>query len=471
MNAEHLRVPPHSVDAEQSVLGGLMLGGEAAFAKVDGRIEASDFYRRDHRMIFAAIADLAAKGKPFDAVTMADWLVGEKEGDLAGGPAYLIGLANDTPSAANVAAYADIVREKSELRKLIDEGTKVISAAFEARKSATDIASEASHGLLQVAGRSHLAEAVSAKEIMRTWFAGLHRRYESREEYSGLRSPWQDIDDVTSGWQPGDLIVVAGRPSMGKSVFGFQAATHNAVASRKRTMVFTMEQTREQFFQRSISALSGIAHEHLRKPHLIEEDEWPLVTKFGTAMAGSPLVVDDSTALTGAQIAARAKREHMRSPLTMAVIDHLHEMGRPGDKEAVELGDNARACKRLARALGIPVILLVQLNRSNLARTDKRPNLGDLRGSGAIEEIADVVLMLHREEYYEPTTHLRGVVEVILGKGRDLPAGSTVHLQADLARMRMYGWSGPLPSPVSSTEEPRIRKSKGFDHKSKQAGA
>jgi len=166
-------------------------------------------------------------------------------------------------------------------------------------------------------------------------------------------------------------------------------------------------------------------------------------------ISASPLVIDDSTALTGGQVAARARREHMRSPLQLAVVDHLHEMGRPGKNEASELGENARSLKRMARDLGIPVILLVQLNRGNLARSDKRPNLGDLRGSGAIEEIADVVLLLHREEYYDAGTHLKGVVEVILGKGRDLPAGSTLHLEAQLPQMRMAEWEGSLPLPLS----------------------
>lgn len=445
-----LRMPPSAIEAEQSVLGGLMLGGAEAFARIDGRIEADDFYRKDHRLIFTAIADLVAKGKPFDAVTMADWLAGQGAIELAGGPNYVIDLANNTPSAANVSAYADIVLEKAELRRLIDHGTSMVGEAFAGKKSASDIAAAATHELLQVSGRGHLAEAVSAKQVAKEWFADLHRRYEQREEYSGLRSPWKVVDDVTAGWQPGDLIIVAGRPSMGKSVFGFQAAGHAALRENARTMVFSMEMRRSQFLQRAVACFGGVEHEHLRKPVLMPESDWPRVTNAMTMISASPLVIDDSTALTGGQVAARARREHMRSPLKLAIVDHLHEMGRPMKNEPSELADNTRALKRMARDLGIPVILLVQLNRGNLARSDKRPNLGDLRGSGAIEEIADVVLLLHREEYYDPGTHLKGVVEVILGKGRDLPAGSTLHLEAQLRQMRMAEWEGSLPLPMSA---------------------
>lgn len=464
---DHIRMPPHSIEAECAVLGGLMIS-PASLVKIADWLTEDDFYRKDHRAIYRAVNHLASKGEPCDSVTLGEWLRANDLADLAGGTTYVIELENTTPSAANIVAYAEIVKQKADLRREIDIGTKIVGDAFAGRLAAADIASAASHELLRLAGESRLAQSATAKQAVNAWFANLHRRYEAKEVISGLTTEWADLDDATAGWQPANLYIVAARPSMGKTVFGFQAAVFNAVRSRKRTMIFSLEMSQEEVTQRAIAYLSGVDHEHLRKPALITEEEWPRITNATADFAAAPLVIDDQPGLTGDQITARAMREHMREPLTLVATDHLHEMGRPGRNEVTELADNTRAQKRMAKTLNVPALLMAQINRANTARADNRPKLADLRGSGGIEEIADVVLMLHREEYYNAETHLRNVVEVLMAKGRDLKAGDTIHLEAQLRKMRMWNWPGALPLPTF--DEKPSKPTRGFAKARPRAG-
>lgn len=447
---EALRVPPHSIEAEQAVLGGLMLRNEALTDVVDWLSE-DDFYRRDHRIIYRAIKELATKNKPFDAVTLGEWFHVQQLASEVGGASYVIELANTTPSAANIVAYAEIVREKSALRKQIDIGMEMASAAFESKgRTAELIGAEAMQALAQLGSDSRPVGPASSKSIVGSWWADMQRRYDEHEDMSGLLTPWKVVNECTLGWQDGDLILIAGNTSMGKSVLGMQAATFNALRG-KRTLVFSLEMRSWQLVQRSVSALSEIAHRALRKPSLITEAEWPKITEAATRISSAPLDIDDQPSLTPQQIVARAKRQHMRDPLTLIVIDHLHEVRRPGRDPTNELADATAAFRTLGKELGVPVILLAQLNRGANSRPDHRPNVGDLRGSGSIGEKADVIFLLHREDYYKPDTHLKGVIELIVGKARDMERG-TLHLANRYDLMRADDWEGPLPEPKPKAE-------------------
>jgi replicative DNA helicase len=474
MNPE-ARLPPHSIEAEQAVLGGLMLRG-SALAEIADWIGEEDFYRRDHRAIYRAITQLAREGKPFDAVTLGEWFHAQNLADLVGGTSYVIELANSTPSAANIVAYADIVREKSALRREIDVATKVISAAFDpGAKTSELIAHEAAHALMQLAGNSRLAGPQSAKAAVRTWFECLHERYEAREEITGVLTPWRVVNDCVLGWQPKNLTVIAGRPGMGKTILGWQAAYFNALRG-KRTLVFSLEMSTDELIQRAVSGIGQIPHDSLRRPACMAEEDWPKVTYGLTAISEAALDIDDQPSLTAEQIIARARREHLKKPLTMILIDHLHEIKRAGRDTVNELGDAARAFKALSKELGIPVLLNAQLNRVNTTRTDRRPTLADLRASGAIEEIADIVLLVHREDYYDAKHYMRGVIELIVAKGRNLRSGETLYLANRYDEMRAVDWEGSLPKPPALDDEDgdtvkRTRRKKSIsDYAAARAG-
>jgi replicative DNA helicase len=458
---EHLRAPPHSNEAEQAVLGGLMLRGDALLEVVDWLTE-DDFYRRDHRAIYRAMCDLAQQQKPFDAVTLGEWFIAQNLADLVGGSSYVIELANTTPSAANVAAYAEIVREKSALRHLITIGTELAGEGFDAKGMTAElIAGETLRKLSQLGG-IRPAGAVSAKSIVGTWFADMQRRYDEHEDLSGLPTPWAKLNELTNGLQGGDLYFLAGRPSMGKTVLGWQLAQFNAIGGGGRTYVGSLEMRASQLVQRGVASISEIPHRSLRKPSLITDAEWGVITEAATKIGAAPLVIDDQPSLTPQQIVARIEREHMRDPLTLVVVDHLHEMRLPGKDRVNELADATGMLRTLAKKLGIPVVLLGQLNRVSTNRTgghaDRRPTMAELRGSGAIEEKADVILLLHREDYYDRSTYLKGVVEVIVEKGRDLPRGEIVYLHNRYDIMRADDWEGPLPTPKDADEKKPKRK-------------
>jgi replicative DNA helicase len=286
------------------------------------------------------------------------------------------------------------------------------------------------------------------------WFAEMQRRYEEKCDISGLLTPWKALNELTSGLQPGDLILIAGRPSMGKSILGEQLSTFNALRGN-RTDVYSLEMRAQQWIQRGVCSLSGTAHRHMQRPSLITDPEWATIMGAMERISAAPLYIDDQPQLTAQQIIARAERQHMRQPSTLIVVDHLHEIKRPGRDPVNELADAAGALRALGKKLHVPVVLLAQLNRAAANRTDHRPTMSDLRASGAVEEKADIILLLHREDYYDRSTHLKGVVEVIVEKGRDLPRGETIHLQNRFDIMRADDWEGPLPTPKSEDDKPK----------------
>lgn len=424
---ESLRLPPHSVDAEQAVLGGLMLAREA-WDKVADRITDDDFYRKDHRLIFRGISELSNKGMPCDAVTLGEWFEAQGIAELVGGAGYIIQLANTTPSAANIVAYADIVREKSVLRQLIDAGTEIASDGFQPEgRSTQEILEGAEQRVFRIAeaGARGKQGFMSMRSAVTDAFKILQQRYESQGAVTGMPTGFTDFDEMTTGLQPSDLIIIAARPSMGKTALALNMAEYAALKTKKAIAIFSMEMSASQLALRLISSLGRINQQHLRTGD-IQEEEWPRVTSAITLLSEAKIFIDDTPALSPIELRARARRLKREHDLGMIVIDYLQLMQVPGNKEnrATEISEISRGMKALAKELNIPVVALSQLNRSLEQRADKRPMMSDLRESGAIEQDADVIVFIYRDEYYNKDSTEKGVAEIIIGKQRNGPTGS-----------------------------------------------
>lgn len=422
-----LRVPPHSIDAEQSVLGGLMLAPEKLVEMADW-LSDGDFYRRDHALIYRSIRELVEANKPADAVTLGDWFEEQGIAELVGGVSYISGIANSTPSAANVIAYAEIVREKSALRQLIDIGTELAGDAFVAQgRGSRDLAAVAAAKLIESSGAARARGGRSMQDVGRSWFAQFCARMEAKG-LAGVPTPWGQFNDMTGGLQADQLIIVAGRPGMGKSTW-FLNACVAAALSGKRQLVFSLEMSAEQLYARAACALENIDMRFLREPDDADEETLARLSRAVATLRNAPIVIDDTPGLTHQAITLRAKREHMRSPLSGIWTDHIHQMSIPGKfKESTEYGDITKAHKHLAKSLGIPVVALAQLNRSVESRVNKRPVIADLRESGSIEQDADVIVFLYRDDYYaemeDRASEHPGIVEMIIAKGRDIETGT-----------------------------------------------
>ena len=426
---EALRVPPHSIEAEQSVLGGLMLSSEA-WAQVSDKLTEEDFYRHDHRLIFRAIGQLAEDNQPCDAVTLGDWFQNNGLSEQVGGSDYVIELATTTPSAANIAAYAEIVREKAILRRLIEAGTKLVNDAFQPEgRSSREVLEEAEKSVFRIAeagarGRSGpQAVNTAVTEAVRM----LTDRYMNKNAITGLPTGFIDFDEMTAGLQPSDLVIVAARPAMGKTSLALNMAEHASLKTGKAVAVFSMEMSASQLAFRLISSLGRIDQSHLKTGQL-EDEDWPRVTSAVSLLTQTRIVIDDTPGLSPGDLRSRARRlarEH--GGLGLIVIDYLQLMQVPGNKEnrATEISEISRSLKALAKELNVPVIALSQLNRSLESRTDKRPVMADLRESGAIEQDADMIVFIYRDEYYnKENSPDKGLAEIIIGKHRNGPTGA-----------------------------------------------
>ena len=455
---EMLRIPPHSIDAEQSVLGALLLD-ERAVLKVADWLRAQDFYRRDHQLIYTGALRLSEASKPVDAVTLADWLDAEGLSDDSGGLPYLIDLGSTQASAANVLAYAEIVVEKSRLRQAIDVGTQLTNAAFDGKRPSADVLGIAQHALTELQGVSKVGGLAPVKPALKRMFNGLQERYDAGPGLLGIPTPWRHVNALTKGLRPGVLYVVAGRPSMGKSIFACQLAGFCA-ARGVRTGLFSAEMGEEEVLQRMAAGIGGVPHDWIEQPSKDAPDEdqnWARLTDAIAKLASAPLMIDETPAIRIEQLMARARREHMRSPMGLIVTDHLHDMGIDNKREARhELGRAVQGHKTLAKELGCPVVLFAQLNRNVAGRADKRPVMTDLRESGEIEQKSDVIFFLHREDYYDRDTHMKGAVELIPAKGRNLRIDGNILLANRFDVMRMDDWEGPWPTPPA-VEKPEKR--------------
>ena len=423
-----LRVPPNSIEAEQAVLGGLMLS-ERAWDQVADKLVEEDFYRRDHQLIFRAIGTLAGQSQPCDAVTLGEWFESQGLSEQVGGTAYVLELASTTPSAANIGAYAEIVREKSILRQLIDVGTQITGDAFQPEgRSSKELLETAEQSVFEIAeaGSRGKRQFVNIRSAVKDAFRILQDRFENQGQVTGVPTGFTDFDNATTGLQPSDLIILAARPSMGKTALALNMAEYAAVKTKKAVAVFSMEMSASQLAFRLISSLGRVNAQNLRTGRL-EDEDWSRVTHAITLLAEAKIFIDDTPALSPTELRSRARRlarEH--SGLGLIVIDYLQLMQVPGNKEtrATEIAEISRSLKALAKELHVPVIALSQLNRSLEQRTDKRPVMSDLRESGGIEQDADLVLMIYRDEYYNQDSPDKGLAEIIITKQRNGPTGT-----------------------------------------------
>jgi replicative DNA helicase len=422
-----LRVPPHSIEAEQSVLGGLMLDN-AAWDTVAELVAEGDFYRHDHRLIFRAVGALCVRGEPVDVVTVSEWLEQHKELDKAGGLAYLAEIANSTPSAANIKAYATIVRERSVLRQLIHVGTEIGNAAFNTEgRDCAQLLDHAEQLVFRIAehGRLNQNNFKSIRDLLVDVTDRIDKLYHQDSPYTGVPTGFADFDEKTSGLQSSDVIIIAGRPSMGKTSFAMNIAEHAAIKSRVPVAIFSMEMPGEQLVMRMLSSLGRIDQHRVRTGRLSDED-WPRLTSAMSILSDAPLFIDDTPALNPVELRARARRIKRDHGLGLIVIDYLQLMQVPGYKEnrTNEISEISRSLKALAKELQVPVIALSQLNRGLEQRPNKRPVMSDLRESGAIEQDADLIAFIYRDEVYHEDSPDKGIAEIIIGKQRNGPIGT-----------------------------------------------
>ncbi|MDP1609712.1 MAG: replicative DNA helicase [Sulfuritalea sp.] len=425
-----LKLPPHSIEAEQSLIGGLLIDN-AAWDCIGDVVRETDFYRDDHRRIFRHIGKLIQMGRPADVVTVYESIEQSNEIDQTGGLGYLGEIANATPSAANIRRYAEIVRERAILRQLVTVGDEIAGNALNpAGRDVKQLLDDAEQRIFQIAeagNRSNngfvaiqplLGEVVERMETL------LAR--DSQSDITGVATGFADLDRMTSGLQPGDMIVVAGRPSMGKTAFALNIAEHVGVELRLPVAIFSLEMSGPQLATRFLSSVGRIDQSKLRTGRLTD-DEWDRMTVALGKLHEAPIHIDETGAINSTDLRARARRLHRQfGKLGLIIIDYLQLMSsnRMGENRATEISEISRSIKALAKELQVPIIALSQLSRKVEERTDKRPLMSDLRESGAIEQDADIIMMMYREEYYKPDTQDKGTAEAIIGKHRNGPVGT-----------------------------------------------
>jgi replicative DNA helicase len=424
-----VRTPPQSVEAEQSVLGGLLLDN-AAFDRIADTLSAADFYRHDHRLIFRQITRLIEESRPADAVTVFEALRSLEQSDDAGGLAYLSDLAQNTPSAANIRRYAEIVRDRAILRRLVGVGDEIATSALNPQGRETkQILDDAESRVFAIAeegarGRSGFErlDSLMGKAVRR--IQELFERGGS-SDVTGVPTGFTDLDSKTSGLQPGDLVIVAGRPSMGKTALALNIGEHVAIELGMPVAVFSMEMGAAQLATRMLGSVGRIDQQRIRTGRLLDED-WPRLATAMERMNAAPLYIDESAGLNSLELRARARRlAREYKQLGLIIVDYLQLMSsvRDGENRATEISEISRSLKTLAKELKVPVIALSQLNRTVEQRTDKRPVMSDLRESGAIEQDADLILFIYRDEVYNQDSPDKGVAEIIIGKQRNGPIG------------------------------------------------
>ena len=422
-----LRLPPQSVEAEQAVLGGLMLAPDS-LDRVGDFLTEHDFYRRDHRLIYRAIRELSEKNKPFDAVTLGEWFESNSLSEQIGGTGYLIELASTTPSAANIRAYAEIVREKAVLRQLIEAGTEIVNDGFQPDgRDSQEVLSAAEMRVFKIAeqGRRGRADFVTLRDAMKDAFQVLQERYENQGNVTGLPSGFADLDELTAGLQPSDLIILAARPAMGKTTLALNIAEFAALKTKKAVAVYSMEMSSSQLAFRLISSIGRINATRLRTGQL-EDEDWSRVNMAIKMLSEVKVFIDDTPALSPDVLRSKARHIKREHDLGLIVVDYLQLMQVPGTGEnrTNEISEISRSLKALAKELNVPVIALSQLNRGLESRTDKRPVMADLRESGAIEQDADIIMFIYRDEYYHKDSADKGLAEVIIAKQRSGPTGT-----------------------------------------------
>lgn len=436
---QSINASPHSLEAEQAVLGGLMLAGREAFDNVASVLQAADFFRSEHQVIYEGLERLSQQDIPFDTITLCDDLDSRKLINRAGGAAYISDLVADTPSAANIEAYAHIVREQSTLRDLIGAASAITQVGYNPEgRASTDLLAEAEQRFIDIGeGRPRDKGFQDADTLLKQAILRIEEIYESDADITGVTTGFADLDGMTSGWQKSDLVIVAARPSMGKTAFALNMIETALFASDAPCLVFSLEMPASGLMMRMLASVGRIQLKRIRDGNLTSDD-WDNLAKAATKLKGKKLFIDDTPGLTPSEVRARTRRiarEHGNPSLIM--LDYLQLMQIAGSSEGrtQEISEISRSLKQVAREFECPVMALSQLNRSVEQRPNKRPMNSDLRESGAIEQDADVILFIYRDEYYNEDSPDKGIAEIIIGKQRQGETG-TCRLQFDGAYTR-----------------------------------
>jgi replicative DNA helicase len=435
------RIPPQNLEAEQSVLGAMLIEREA-ISRVVEFLRAEDFYREAHRLAFAAILALYNRGEAVDLITITEQLRREDKLEAAGGISYVTSLANSVPTAANVIYHARIVEEKALLRGLINTATHIAGLGYEANDEVINILDAAERMILEVANRKVSGSFIPIKEILMAALDRVEQLYHTKGGITGLPTGFKDLDRLTAGLQPSDLILIAARPSMGKTAFVLNIAQHVAVKEKKPVAFFSLEMSKEQLVQRMLCTEATIDAQRLKIGDL-KDNDWANLVKAADRLSTAPLFIDDTPGMTVTEIRSKARRLKVEHDLSLVVIDYLQLMqgsaGGRSDSRQQEISEISRSLKSLARELAVPVVALSQLSRGVEARQNKRPMLSDLRESGSLEQDADIVAFLYREDYYNHETEKPNLTEIIVAKHRNGPVDTVeLYFQKEFTRFRDY---------------------------------
>jgi len=419
------KLPPQHLEAEQSVLGGILIENEA-INRVTEILDADDFYRDAHRKIFNALINLSERDEPADLITLTNELRKTDQLDSIGGASYLTSLIDSVPTAANIEYYAKIVKEKAILRKLIQTSTEIITQSYEDRGDVEVFLDEAERAIFEISEKRVRPSFYSIRDIVKESFKTIERLFQKKELVTGVPSGFKELDRMTAGFQPSDLIIIAGRPSMGKTAFCLNVAQYAAIENKIPVAVFSLEMSKEQLVIRMLCSEAHVEGTRLRTGYLNESD-WPKLTIAAGNLSEAPIYIDDTAALSVLELRAKARRLKADHGLGMVIIDYLQLMkGRARvENRQQEISEISRSLKALSKELSIPVIAVSQLSRKTEERTGNRPQLSDLRESGAIEQDADLIIFIYRDEVYNRAEDNpnRGKAEVIIGKQRNGPIG------------------------------------------------
>lgn len=418
------RIPPQNVEAEQAVLGAMLLSHDAVIVAME-KLQSQDFYRDVHRIIFEAMEHLHRENKEIDVITLPDELKRMKKLDDVGGLEYVLNLPNLVGSAANIEYYANIVAEKALARNLISTCTELTTEAYDGQKETEALLDDAERRILHLSDTKNRGDFASVGAVVEVTLDKITKLYENKAGLTGLPTGFRDLDRMTSGLQPSDLILVAARPSMGKTAFTLNIAQNVGVRQHKTVAFFSLEMSQEQLVQRLLCQIAHIDSQKLRTGQLNSDEEWTRLTDACDKLYESPIYIDDTPGISVAEMRSKARRLKSEHGLDLIIVDYLQLMqGRNAESRQQEISEISRSLKALARELKVPLIALSQLSRSVESRQDKRPMLSDLRESGALEQDADIVSFLYREDYYDKETENQHITEVILAKHRNGPVGS-----------------------------------------------
>ncbi len=443
------RVPPHNREAEQSVIGAIFLEPQALITASEILL-ADDFYLNAHKTIFETMLRLSDQGKAIDVVTVTEELSAKKEIEDVGGLSYLLELANAVPTAANVAHYAKIVEEKALLRRLIRVATKIVEDGYTREDEVEALLGEAEKKMMEVANRKNAGDFKHVKDVLVETFDNIERLQSQKGDVTGIPTGFRDLDNITAGFQRNDLIIVAARPSVGKTAFALNVAQSVAVQARENVAIFSLEMGAEQLVMRMLCAEGNIDAQVLRTGALTTED-WGKLTMAMGSLSNSGIFIDDTPGVRINEIRAKCRRLAQENGLGMILIDYLQLIqgsGKPGENRQQEVSEISRSLKGLARELKVPVIALSQLSRGVEQRQDKRPMMSDLRESGSIEQDADIVAFLYRDDYYDKESESKNMIEIIIAKQRNGPTGTvTLAFKKEFNKFINVDWSQMPPPP------------------------